>query len=544
MRNPRLTLRRLAIAAVVIVAGSLVQFVATPAQPASAFTGSQFNPGYIVSDANFFNYNSMSAASIQTFLQGQEGGCTAVNGEPCLDSFQMATTNRAASTNGNPCKGYVGAASESASTIIYRVAQACEISPQVILVTLQKEEGLVDSLAPSPAAYKVAMGYGCPDTAACDSTYYGFFNQVYQAAWQFREYGSVNASSRQYHIGNVAVAYSPNTAAKCGAPVVNIQDQATADLYMYTPYQPDPQALANLHGLGDTSCSSYGNRNFWVYWWTWFGDPTGDSGPFGNIDSAYGVTGGLNFAGWAIDPDTTDPINVQISVDGQVMATVLANGTRTDVGATYPDKGSDHGYSGTITGLSDAVHTVCATGINVSFGTNQSLGCVQSLPAVVAAASGSGEQAVYRFYDPATNDHFFTMSVDERNEIIQNYPSSTWTYEGFAFFAFPTQVAGTVPLYRFWSPAYQGHFFTANADEQAAVSTQYPSSIWTYEGVAFYVYPPTSSAADSTSVYRFWSPDFRQHFYTASAAEQAEIVANDPPSEWTYEGINFKVPTN
>ena len=26
------------------------------------------------------------------------------------------------------------------------------------------------------------MGYGCPDTAACDAQYYGFFNQVYSAA--------------------------------------------------------------------------------------------------------------------------------------------------------------------------------------------------------------------------------------------------------------------------------------------------------------------------------------------------------------------------
>ena len=32
------------------------------------------------------------------------------------------------------------------------------------------------------------MGQGCPDTAACDTRYYGFFNQVYGAAWQLKRY--------------------------------------------------------------------------------------------------------------------------------------------------------------------------------------------------------------------------------------------------------------------------------------------------------------------------------------------------------------------
>ena len=50
------------------------------------------------------------------------------------------------------------------------------------------------------------------------------------------------------------------TDVNCGTSSVYIQNQATAGLYNYTPYQPNAAALANLYGTGD-SCSAYGNRN-------------------------------------------------------------------------------------------------------------------------------------------------------------------------------------------------------------------------------------------------------------------------------------------
>ena len=58
----------------------------------------------------------------------------------------------------------------------------------------------------------------------------------------------------------------------CGTSDVFIEGKATAGLYSYTPYRPNLAALINLYGLGD-SCSSYGNRNFWVYFSDWFGSP-------------------------------------------------------------------------------------------------------------------------------------------------------------------------------------------------------------------------------------------------------------------------------
>src|SRR5690606_24086380 len=45
--------------------------------------------------------------------------------------------------------------------------------------------------------------------------------------------------------------------------------QATANLYIYTPYRPNVAALAAGYGSGD-SCSTYGNRNFYNFYVDWF----------------------------------------------------------------------------------------------------------------------------------------------------------------------------------------------------------------------------------------------------------------------------------
>ncbi len=133
---------------------------------------------------------------------------------------------------------------------------------------LEKEQGLVTDDFPGSGQYRSATGYGCPDTAVCDSQYYGFFNQVYNAALQFKRYAA-SPTSWNHVAGRVnAVRYSPNAA--CGSSNVFIQNQATAGLYNYTPYQPNAAALANLYGTGD-GCSSYGNRNFWRIYTDWFG---------------------------------------------------------------------------------------------------------------------------------------------------------------------------------------------------------------------------------------------------------------------------------
>ncbi|MDJ0324894.1 hypothetical protein QMG61_14110 [Cryobacterium sp. PH31-AA6] len=249
-----------------VLAATLLSVV-SPVQTATAADGALFEPGNIISDAVFFDGQSMDAGAVQSFLSAKVPNCRA--GYTCLKDYSQDTPSRAAVSNG--CTAYAGRANESAAAIIARVGVACGISPKAMIVLIEKEQGLISDTWPSARQYRSATGYGCPDTADCDATYYGFFNQVYAAALQFKYYAA--NPTRWNHVPgrNNEVRYNPNVA--CGSGTVFIQNQATAGLYNYTPYQPNAAALGNLYGTGD-GCSSYGNRNFWRMFTDWFGSPT------------------------------------------------------------------------------------------------------------------------------------------------------------------------------------------------------------------------------------------------------------------------------
>jgi len=248
--------------------GLAATFLVLPVAPATAVplsaaaSPAPFDPALIISDYNFFNPDALSSEEIQDFLEARS--CTPSDDVPCLWEYRETTTSQPARGDGH-CRPYSGAENEPAARIIAKIAAACTISPEVLLVLLQKEQSLLTR--PSASGYLRATGYGCPDTADCDTQYFGFFNQVYHAAWQFRQY--TQEPDRAYQIGSVTVGFNPT--AECGASLVNIENQATANLYNYTPYQPNPVAVENAGQEGD-ACSTYGNLNFWLFYNDWFGD--------------------------------------------------------------------------------------------------------------------------------------------------------------------------------------------------------------------------------------------------------------------------------
>lgn len=263
----------------------------------AAANAKNFDAGYIISDSRFYDSNAMTASQIQTFLNQQVPTChpewdSSPSTIVCLKDYKTTSTSK---TKDSYCAGYAGGQSQSAAQIIDGVARSCGVSQQILLVLLQKENGLVTHSWPSPWRYKTAMGYGCPDTAACDSQYYGFFNQVYNAARQYKLY-QAKPASYQYRIGSNNIYWNPN--ASCGYSTVTIRNQATAGLYNYTPYQPNQAALNAGYGSGN-SCSSYGNRNFYLYYSDWFGDPKTEAPQHGNgqdTDSTVGRLGQVTFA--------------------------------------------------------------------------------------------------------------------------------------------------------------------------------------------------------------------------------------------------------
>ena len=239
--------------------------VETGADFDAAADRSDFDPGYLISDSQFFDRNGMTESEIQSFLEAKSGTC---QNSRCLDILRQDTAARSANEQ---CRSFSSGSNERVSRIIYRVQQACGIAAQVLLVTLQKEQSLVTSTAPTQRAVDYALGYDCPDTAPCNTEYAGIGPQLYSAAWQFQRY-RLNPSWYNNQIGTEYIQYHPNTS--CGTKRVVIRNAATAGLYNYTPYTPNSAAMSNLYGTGD-SCSSYGNRNFWRLYTDWFGSPTG-----------------------------------------------------------------------------------------------------------------------------------------------------------------------------------------------------------------------------------------------------------------------------
>ena len=230
-----------------------------------------FDRGYIISDAQFYDSDAMTESQIQSFLASRSATCQNTR---CLDILRQNTIDLDLSR----CSEYRGASNETVARIIYKVQQACGISAKVLLVTLQKEQGLVTSTAPTQRAVDYAMGYGCPDTAPCNEAYKGIAPQLLRAANQFKAY-QANPGSYRHQVGvPMNLYYHPNSwipdPPTCGTVRVTIRNQATAGLYNYTPYTPNASALNNLYGTGD-SCASYGNRNFWRLYTDWFGSPTG-----------------------------------------------------------------------------------------------------------------------------------------------------------------------------------------------------------------------------------------------------------------------------
>jgi hypothetical protein len=253
---------------------------------AEAATGSGFKAGNIIADGIFFNRLSMDAPQIQAFLESKVPSCDtngakaysstqtraqygASKGYPapytCLKNYSQNTPSMAAESG--LCNAFAGGG-RTAAQIISDVSVACGINPQVLLVLLQKEQSLVSDDWPWPTQYTKATGFGCPDTAPCDSSVGGFFYQVYYAARQFRKYARDAKTYSYLAYRNNNILYNPS--ASCGSSTVYVENQATAGLYNYTPYQPNAAALANLYGSGD-SCSAYGNRNFWRMFTDWFG---------------------------------------------------------------------------------------------------------------------------------------------------------------------------------------------------------------------------------------------------------------------------------
>ena len=128
---------------------------------------------------------------------------------------------------------------------------------------------------------------------------------------------------------------------------------------------------------------------------------------------------------------------------------------------------------------------------------------------------------MYRMYNPNTGEHFYTGSVEERENLV----AAGWNYEGVAFNA-PVYIGK--PVYRFYNPNTGDHHYTMDANECTSIS----EAGWIYEGVAW-----NSASENGVPQYRLYNPyaEVGAHHYTSSTEERDYLISLG----WIYEGIGW-----
>ncbi|MBN2234185.1 MAG: hypothetical protein JW706_03490 [Opitutales bacterium] len=112
----------------------------------------------------------------------------------------------------------------------------------------------------------------------------------------------------------------------------------------------------------------------------------------------------------------------------------------------------------------------------------------ETIPFFVAGESDEGSQPVYRMYNKASGAHFYTMSMEERDNLLATR-GDTFQLEGVAFHAFGHQADGTLPVYRFYAPQTQSHFFTISEEEKNWIVANVSANDLVLDGIAWYCWP-------------------------------------------------------
>ena len=171
--------------------------------------------------------------------------------------------------------------------------------------------------------------------------------------------------------------------------------------------------------------------------------------------------------------------------------------------------------------------------------TGSDIGGIQALygagsPGVSQTA---GTHDVFRFYNAATHDHFYTTDVAERDSILRNLPS--YSYEG-AQWSTPDAGAHTLDVFRFFNPTTGDHVYTTDLVERDAIIRNLPS--YRYEGIAFEAYAtPADAGSGGVTLERFYNAALGVHHFAVGQAEADGIRHGAVGSGWVDEGPGLTV---
>ncbi len=261
-------------------------------------------------------------------------------------------------------------------------------------------------------------------------------------------------------------------------------------------------------------------------WSTYLGGPTGDWGDSVAVDATGNVyvTGTTELSAWTTggfdttyndDGSFSDAFVAKLSPAGAGLWSSYLGGSARDEGHGIAVDPTGYLY---VTGYTQS-SAWPSGGFDTSYNDDGSGG-----DAFLVKISFGALVPVYRFWKPSDNTHFYTTKESEKQKLIDNYPD-IYTYERPAFYAYGIgeHPADTLPVYRFWKPSDNTHFYTIKESEKQKLIGSF-SAIYTYEGPAFYAYGINLHPISTLPVYRFWKPQGNTHFFTIKESEKDKLI--------------------
>ena len=248
-----------------------------------------FDPSNLLSDERFADTATLGgAAGIQKFLESQ-GSVLADTSAEFLQKLREPGDSGLKSRLPDP-RPNLGRL-RTAAELIYDAATNAGLNPQVVLVTLQKEQSLVTGKFASGSSLQRALdhslGYGCPDEGGCSDIFYGFYFQLFGNfdAQDNRYIGAPAALIRSfsYESGGVRIGRGPVVDAAGNAfgngtrtRTSRRGDTITLENTQGPPHNAPATQTVTLTNFATTALYRYtphvynGNYNFFKFFTAWF----------------------------------------------------------------------------------------------------------------------------------------------------------------------------------------------------------------------------------------------------------------------------------
>ena len=236
-------------------------------------------------------------------------------------------------------------------------------------------------------------------------------------------------------------------------------------------------------------------------------------------------------------PDTTAPVTTSDARSSYVAYAIIhlaATDSGSGVASTSWSIDGGTAKQGTTASITTiGTHTLRFWSVDVA-GNTEVVDSHNTVTFTVAPAPPAAPKPVYRFYNVRAGVHFYTISEAEKANVIATL-GAVYRYEGPSYSVNTASPYNTTPLYRFYNRRTGTHFYTASEAERANVIATL-GAVYTYEGPAYSVC--AGAVAGATPVYRFYNRLTGTHFYTASEAERANVTAT-LGAVYNFEGPAF-----